>query len=259
MPAGLNHTVHGEPRGTALLLVHPLGADLRFWDEFAVIWPQPIALIACDLRGSGQSPRARAPVPLDQHVDDIEALRRDIGVDTLIPVGCAIGAMPVACYAAAHPTRVAALVLSNPALKTSLQARAMLAQRAERVRAGGMDAILPDAVDRAFLDQPRDARYDRYYRMFARQDAEAYALSALAALDADITGELGRVRCPTLVVAGRHDALLPPETSRDVHALLQDAAIAVVEEAAHFVPYQRAQEFADLIAAFLRGRGMLPG
>jgi len=253
MSATLNHVVHrGERSGPALLLIHPLGGDLAFWDECIAHWQPALTCIACDLRSAGASPRAAAPVTIAQHGRDLEALRESLGLEAVVPVGCAIGSMVAASYAAQHPERVRALVLSNPALKTTEAAHAMLFDRAQAVRTGGMQAILPAAVDRAFIAQPKDDRYQRYYARFAGQDPEAYALSALAVLDADASADLAALRCPTLVVAGGHDVLLPPEQSRAVHALIRGAQFQLLPDAAHFSPLQQPRQFAKLVLDFLR-------
>jgi pimeloyl-ACP methyl ester carboxylesterase len=252
MTTVLNHVVQRrDGQGPALLLVHPLGGDLTFWDECIAYWPS-LTCVAVDLRSAGGSPRPAAPVSAAEHARDLEALRRELGIASVVPIGCAIGSMIAAAYAARHPDVVRGVVLSNPALRTSEAARTMLADRAAAVRKGGMEAILPGAIDRAFLEQPKDERYRRYYTRFAQQDAEAYALSALAVLDADASDDLEALRCPALVVAGGHDVLLPPEQSRAVHALIADAQFHLLEDAAHFSPLQQPRAFADLVLAFLR-------
>lgn len=253
MEATLNHVLHrGKRSDPALLLIHPLGADLSFWDECIAHWQPALTCIACDLRSAGASPRAKEPVTTAQHASDLETLRLSLGFDSVVPVGCAIGSMVAASYAARYPHRVPALVLSNPALKTTETARAMLSDRALAVRSGGMDAILPGAVERAFLAQPRDERYQRYYTRFAEQDPEAYALSALAVLDADASADLAALRCPALVIAGAHDVLLPPEQSRAVHALIRHGHFQLLPDAAHFSPLQQPRLFAELVLDFLR-------
>lgn len=252
MTTVLNHVVQRRDGASpALLLVHPLGGDLTFWDECISYWPS-LTCIACDLRSAGASPRAAAPLSAAEHARDLEALRRALGVGSVVPVACAIGSMIAAAYAARYPEAVRGVVLSNPALRTSDAARTMLSDRAAAVRNAGMEAILPGAVDRAFLEQPKDARYRRYYARFAQQDAEAYALSALAVLDADASDDLRALRCPALVVAGGHDVLLPPEQSRAVHALIADAQFHLLADAAHFAPLQQPRAFAELVLDFLR-------
>ena len=257
MPSLLNHIVHsGNSRDPALLLIHPLGADMGFWDECISVWKPGLSCVACDLRSSGASPRAVGPVSIAEHVADLETLRHRLGLEAVVPVGCAIGAMVAALYAANHPHRTSALILSNPALRTTPEAKAMLIERAQLVRGAGMAAILPGAVDKAFIGQPRDDRYARYMTRFAAQDAEGYALSALGILDADVSADLSAIRCPTLVVAGGHDVLLPPAQARAVHGLIPQAQFTLLAEAAHFTPFQRPRQFADLIRDFLSRAGL---
>jgi 3-oxoadipate enol-lactonase len=258
MPELLHYVLHsGESRDPALLLIHPLGADLNFWGECVAVWGRRITSMACDLRSAGLSPRSAGPVSIARHVADLETLRRKLGLRTVVPIGCAIGAMVAASYAASHPEMTAAVVLSNPALRTSAQARAMLIERAELVRRSGMAAILPGAVDKAFERQPKDHRYERYFARFAAQDAEAYACSVLGIVDADVSAELAAIRCPALVVAAAHDLLLPPEQSHLVHGLIPHAEFALLDDAAHFAPFQKPERFADLVLAFLGRAGVL--
>lgn len=249
----LHHRLEGQGEAPALLLVHPLGADLGFWEDCLPHWTPHRPCLRMDLRGAGASPRPAAPPSVAGHVADLEALRAALGLERVVPVGCALGALVAAAYAAAHPARCAALVLANPTARSAPAARAMLEARAAAVRAGGMAAILPGAVERPFEQQPRDARYDAYLRRFAAQDAEGYALSVLGFLDADVTGDLPRLRCPVLLVPARHDLLLPPALAEEMAALLPRATLALDGEGAHFLPYQRPAAFAARVLAFLGG------
>ena len=70
----LNHQTRGKPDSPALLLIHPLGTDLRFWDECVDLWAPRFYCIACDLRAAGLSPTPEVPAGLDQHVADLERL-----------------------------------------------------------------------------------------------------------------------------------------------------------------------------------------
>lgn len=258
MSQQLNHVHQEGPKGATMLLIHPLGADLRFWDECAALWRPHLSTLACDLRDAGLSPRSEQPVSIAQHVEDVEALRRELGIGRLVAVGCAIGAMTAAAYAATYPETTAALVLASPTARTSEQAARMLAERAELVRRSGIDAILPGAVDKAFERQPRDERYRTYYERFASQDADRYASSILAVLDADVSRELQAVRCPTLVVAAAHDLLLPPQQAQLVHGLVSGAQFALMDDAAHFAPYQQSASFSALVLSFLAQAGIAP-
>jgi pimeloyl-ACP methyl ester carboxylesterase len=255
---GLNRVVYADAAtDTALLLIHPLGADLAFWDDCVRHWAPEISCVACDLRSAGQSPRSAGPAFIEQHVADLEALRAQLGIQRVVPVGCAIGSMIAAAYAASHADHVAAVVLSNPTLRTSAKAAEALRARAAAVLADGMAAILPAAVDTPFLNQPMDERRDRYLKRFARQDAQAYAASILGIVDADVSADVAALHCPALVVAGAHDTLLPPEQALRVHEALADSQFLQFDNAAHFLPYQRPVEFAQQVLHFLARTGNL--
>lgn len=243
--------VFREGSRPALLLVHPLGGDLTFWEPFVAALGGLRATLAPSLAGSDGPPRDARPATIDRHVDDLVALCDRLGLDRVVPVGCAIGAMTAAAFAARHPDRVAALVLTNAAPMTIPTARAMLAARSDAVEAGGMAAVLPGAVDRAFLDQPRDAAYRRFLDRFGAQDPIGYAAVVRGILDADVTADLAAIRCPTLVVAGGRDVLLPPERSVEVAALVPGARLETFDEIAHFVPYQAPDRLARLLAGWL--------
>ena len=248
----LVHEVSGSDRRIGLLLIHPLGADLRFWDDCVSLWRDSVSCIQLTLRSSAAAAGARAPVRIDQHAADLEELRKHLRFAQVVPIGCAIGSMIAAGYAARYGMATAALVLSNAAARSSPAARAMLIERAAIVRQGGMAAILPHAFDRGFLEQPRDARYHRYYEAFAAQSADDYAFAALAAADFDVEDDLRRIACPTLVVSGGHDVLLPPALSREVAELVPGAILERLEEAAHYAPFQSPGQFCDLVLGFLR-------
>jgi len=251
----LHHRLTGRPPGEAptLLLIHPMGAALDFWDACLPAWEPHCACLAMDLRSAGASPRGAAP-GLAAHVADLQALRASLGIARVIPIACAVGTMVAAAYAARHPDRVAAMVLSNPTPATSDAARAMLNARAQAVRAGGMAAILPAAVDRPFEAQPRDARHAAYRAAFAAQDAAAYAEAVDGFATADARADLPLVRCPTLLVPAAHDLLLPPALADEVRCLMPPglARIECDPDGAHFLPYQRPQSFADRALGFIR-------
>ena len=247
----LNHETTGDGRKVGLLLLHPLGSNLRFWDRCVEIWRDHLSCVAVDLRNVVRDGSESRPVTIEQHVADLQDLQNRLGFERLVPVGCAVSTMVAAGYAAIHPDRVAALVLSNATARSSPQAAAMLVERGKVVRGQGIAAVLPQAVERAFLNQPHDDRYQRYFDAFASQSAVDYAFACEASANFDAEKYLKAVGCPALVVAGLHDVLLPPVAAEEVARMLRGSRYCVAD-AAHFVPYQAASLFAGLVLDFLK-------
>jgi pimeloyl-ACP methyl ester carboxylesterase len=247
----LHHVRGGAPAEPVLLLIHPMGSDLRFWDACRAIWEPRWNCLAVDLRGSGGSPAGGEALSIGNHAGDLAGLVDALAIGRAVPVGCAVGAMVAVAFAGLHPGRCAGLVLSNPGFRTGPEARAMLAARAAAVRAAGMAAVLPGAVDAAFEGCPRDAGYRTWLARFAAQEPEAYARQIEGVLEADVAPSLGAIDVPTLIVAGGRDRLLPVEQARAVAAGIAGSEIVEMPEAAHFIPWQRPAEFAARVGAFL--------
>lgn len=247
----LNYETHGEPQDIALLLVPPLGTDRRFWEECVPLWRSRFYCVTPDLQAAGKSPRPDVPVTIPSHAADLERLRESLGIRSVVPIGCALGSMVAAAYAARYPQSTRALVMTNPGLRNTDSANEMLRQRAEIARRSGVGALLPAAADRAFLNLPRDERYWRHVERFAAQDAETFARSVLGFIDADITGELPRIHCPMLIVSGEHDVLMPADNARRIKESVPHAEVTLMKGVAHFLPFQAPDRFAPMVAEFL--------
>ena len=248
MTQALNVEVTGAATGPAILLIHPLGGNLHFWDECVAPLRDRFRLVACDLRGSGRSPIPVRPWTLQDHTADLEALRKELGIDRWHVVGVAVGAMLAAVYAAAHPAAVASLLLSNPSIKVQ---KARMLDRAALVQKGGLDAILPGAVDAAFNGMTDEPRRLGYLDLFRQNSAKGYELSMLGLLETDLTEILPRITVPTLVSTADLDRVSVPGAARAVADPLPNARLVPMPGAAHFPPFQNPAAFSALLANFV--------
>ena len=253
----LAHRVVGPATGLPLLLIHPLGADQTFWDECRPHLGPALLTISCDLRGSGASPDLDEPLTLDATVADLERLRQHLGIDKMVVVGCAVGAMAAAVYAARHPGRTLAVVMSNPGIRVTAAGAENLRQRAQFVRQSGMAALLPAAIENAFVGYADTAARKVYETRFIGQKAENYALAVLGAATADIATDARRIACPVLLVPGANDRLFGREHTDEIAANIPQAKIVPFAEGAHFIPYQQPRAFGVAVAAFLEQCGLL--
>jgi pimeloyl-ACP methyl ester carboxylesterase len=64
---------------------------------------------------------------------------------------------------------------------------------------------------------------------------------------------LRRVECPTLVLWGRHDKLLPLPIGQFYAQHIPGARLEILENCGHMLPFEQPAEFAAKCAAFIRG------
>lgn len=67
----------------------------------------------------------------------------------------------------------------------------------------------------------------------------------------DSRGDLALYRCPTLVLAGRQDAITPLALAEEMAALIPGAVLAIVEQCGHLPPLERPAETAAHLSAWL--------
>jgi pimeloyl-ACP methyl ester carboxylesterase len=73
-----------------------------------------------------------------------------------------------------------------------------------------------------------------------------------AACDAfDVRERMQNISCPTLVVCGRADRMTPVKYSEYLARAIPLARLAVIENAGHMVMLEKAQEFNQILGAWL--------
>lgn len=233
-----------------------------------------------DQRGGGQSslPRDTARLTLDDHVRDLEALRRELGLRRMVLVANDWGSMVAARYAIAHPDQVSRMVFLSPlpprmgdwprVRVSRLAGRLSQAERARVAAAGrgvadGGDPITTcrevwrvlTSAELAHREKLREVQEDP---CAASPDALRYAArySAPAGWGSlgrwDFTRLMGAIAAPVLVVVGDRDAT-PLENVREWAAVLPEGRVLVVPDAGHYPFVERPEVVSAAVAAFLGG------
>ena len=92
-----------EGGGPPLFLIHGIGASRHSWDGLVRHLRADFRCISYDLRGHGRSPTPAPPYSLDELVEDLEALRRETGIEQAHFAGHSLGGMIGPAYARRYP------------------------------------------------------------------------------------------------------------------------------------------------------------
>lgn len=157
-----------------------------------------------------------------------------------------------------HPDRVRALVLADTrASADDDEGRENRYRMAQTVRKDGMEPVARAMTPSLLSEKTRQDAPDvvaRVRDMILRTPPRT-AIAALAGMAArhDATDELPTISVPTLVIAGEHDALTPPEHARVMTDAIPDASIDVIPDAGHLSNMERPAAFNRALASFLTG------
>ena len=215
----------------------PLAADMQ--------------LVYFDHRGHGRSARGNpATYTLDENVEDLEALRRYLGFGPIVSIGTSYGGKVAMAHAARYPEAVSHLVVVAAAAHGgSLErARQIVAERGTPEQKQVCEALwngtFQDAEEVRRYYQVMGSLYSRRYDPVAGAVARARAVYEPEPMNRafgghlrhlDLRPELGRITAPTLVIAGRHDWICPPEFSQEIARLIPGAELRIFENSSHTI------------------------
>jgi proline iminopeptidase len=67
----------------------------------------------------------------------------------------------------------------------------------------------------------------------------------------DCRAELAAIRCPTLVMVGRHDWICPVDQAEEIHRLIPHSELAIFERSGHSPQVEEREAFTERLRSFL--------
>ncbi|MDR7301110.1 alpha/beta fold hydrolase [Haloactinomyces albus] len=259
--------------GPPLVLLHAFPVDARMWHGTRALLEGQARVITPDQRGLGQSPldgssapnladegatrRAAEQPDLETVATDVIALLDGLDLSEVVLGGCSMGGYVAMAVLRAAPERVAGLLLADTkTIADNEDQRANRRNVADRAEAEGTagwlaENSLPGLVSRTTRHE-RPGVVDEIGTLIDEQPAEgvAWAQRAMAARP-DSTGTLRGFTGPALVVVGEEDAITPPETARDVTAVLPHSELVTLPGAGHLSAMETPEAFANAVLPWL--------
>jgi 3-oxoadipate enol-lactonase len=238
--------------GRPLVLLHPIGVDRSWWNEYAGHWAASYDVVAIDIRGHGDSSLVTAPITLADHATDVAAVLRQERITGATLIGVSMGGMIAQRVAIQFPELVGAMILCATAGGFPDEARPRILARGDMNRQGSMSEIIDDTISRWFAaDTPRPDLLQKCRTRLAAGDWYSWSANWRAISLLDNLGELPGVPAPTLVVAGDADASIPPAVSQKIADALPNSRFVVIPGAAHFGAFDMREVFTTVFDDFL--------
>jgi proline iminopeptidase len=268
---GLNFVYETQGSGDDVVIVVHGGAGLphEYFHPMLSNLSRYATLVYFDRRADTLSAKSsHGPASIEEMADDIEALRKALGVEAVTLLGHSFGATIVLNYALRHPANVKRLILVSAAAavenpyegeKRILKTLSPVEMNAYTSTEGVRGAANP--CERVRMRY--SVLYPHYfYKLtpyeFDRGVYTVYfdALSKKQALASDATGldvrrQLGQIKAPTLVVAGRHDLETTPDQSSELASGLPHSRLVMMEHSGHFPFFEENYLFTEWVRQFM--------
>ncbi len=223
-----------------LVFIHAAGSSGDEWVQQRLAFGGSYDIATPDLPGHGRS----AEAPLARIEEMAEWAHRTQDLESAVVAGHSMGAAVAIGIAARHGVRGLVLVGASPRLRVPEE----FVQRVAR----DPNAAVERLASSGFARGTRAAVVDRASAYLARTEPEVLAADFAAGAAFDAMPLLGRIRAPTLLVAGAEDRLTTVADAKALARAIRGAELAVIDQAGHMVMLERPREFNERLERFLR-------
>lgn len=238
--------------GPAIVFSHGLLMDHAMFAPQIKALRDHYRVIAWDERGHGLTNDAGAPFSYYDSADDLVGLLDHLGVAQAVFAGMSQGGYLSLRAALRHPQRVRALILiDTQARPEAAETLPMYEQMIGTWVAQGLSDEMAGTIEHIILGAgyARAAAWKEKWKA-QRPTNLAQIFHTLASRD-DISGELGRIAVPALVIHGDADAAIPLAHAQEMARALPQARLEVIAGAGHASNLTHPEQVTPLIEAFL--------
>jgi 3-oxoadipate enol-lactonase len=252
----LGYDDHGIGLPILFLPAFPLNRSMWQGELMALLSDERYRLIALDWRGFGESEITNPISTMELFADDVAGLMDSLGIQQAVLCGLSMGGYAAFAFLRKYSQRVFGLILADtrPGADTP-EAQANRENVAQIAETQGAGAIADLQVPRVLSEITR--QYHPEVEIRVRQMIEAATVQGISAASrgmaqrADSTDLLTSIACPTLVIVGEQDALIPPSVAQEYAAQIPGAQLVVITNAGHLSNLEQPEAFLQAVRGFL--------
>jgi len=243
--------------GPAIVLLHGFPFDRSMWrEQIDFLDGTGYRVIAPDLRGLGTNKASEDFTTMDQMARDVVALMDERKIDRGVVCGLSMGAYVGFELVSLFPSRVHALVLAGARAQGPDDAeKKSREEKARLVLAEGMtglaDEMLPQLLAAKTLAEKPDV-VARVREMIGNTNPRGAAAAQRGmAARRDYSDGLHEINAPTLIIAGRDDAIRTPKDAELIHNGIRNSRLETVDDAGHLTNIEQPDVFNRALLGFL--------
>ena len=232
-------------------------------------------LISYDQRGSGRSKGIldTARLTVDQYVEDIEGLRKSLGLKKMHLMGHSFGAFLSLLYASKYPDHLYSIILVGSGAKDTISFPKQNKTVEERTSKDDTDSINKMVAAGYFNTmEGRSKLFPILWKPYVHNKENASLIKTSicdsfllvnshvgkslgkSALWSNLNERLIQLTIPVLIIHGDYDPV-PLSAAETNHRVLKESKIVVLKDCGHFPFIERQEEFTKVVEDFLESIG----
>ena len=232
----VNYIRYGKGRDTIVLL-HGWGQNIEMMKMVADPFAEEYDIVIVDLPGHGKSEEPKTIYTLYDFVDCIKKLLDNLDIKNPILIGHSFGGKISLLYASMYDVKKLILFGSpfkREVKKLSLKTKMLKAAK----KVPGLNKLEEFAKKHIGSTDYKNAS------PLMRQILVEH-------VNLDITENVKKIKCPTLILWGTLDDAVPIERAYELEKLISDAGVVVYENCTHYAYLERLGQTINVLKSFL--------
>jgi 3-oxoadipate enol-lactonase len=246
------YEIHGKEGAPWLTFSHSLACSVRMWDGQIAAFKDRYRILVYDTRGHGQSAAPKGPYALENLVEDLRELLKQLKIARTHFVGLSMGGMIGQLFSLKYPGIFDRLVLADTGHTQTPETVAQWQERIRTAETQGMQPLVEGTLGRWFTESFRKNKPETV-RAIAALIAATPVAGYVGCCDAisklSTTARLKDIKGPVLAITGEQDAAAPG--TRYIGEHVPGAKLVVIPQAAHIANIEQPEAFNRALREFL--------
>ncbi|MHB1277354.1 MAG: alpha/beta fold hydrolase [Bacteroidia bacterium] len=239
-----------------IIFLHGFPFDKSMWQIQIDFLRATQRLIACDIRGFGNSSDENSVLSMDLFAGDLVAFMDALAIDKAIICGLSMGGFIAFNAQKRFPDRFAAMILCDTQCIADTEGvkenrLKVIDEIALQGAAGFNEEFIKKVFHKDSLTSKKGIVAKLRNVVFANsQHIISQGLLALAGRS-ETCSTLHDIRVPTLIICGKEDEVTPLGESEFMHANIKGSSLRIIEHAGHVSNLEEPWEFNKILLEFL--------
>ncbi len=235
----INYIDYGEGENT-LILLHGWGQNIEMMKSLGDKLKKSNRIIIVDLPGFGESPEPKEIWSIYDYADSIKQLVDELKIDNPVLIGHSFGGKISLIYASKYS--VSKLVLFGSPFKKEVE------------KLSTKTKILKELKKVPVLNKLEGFAKKHIGSRDYKNASEFMRKILVEHVNLDITDDVKKIKCPTIIIWGTNDEEVPIERAYELEKLISDSAVIPYEGCSHYAYLERLNQTVNVIKSFIGGK-----
>jgi len=235
----INYELYGEGKDTIVLL-HGWGQNIEMMKPVGDNFKKEFNILVIDLPGFGGSEEPKIPLEVIDYVHIVHLLLEKLKINNPILVGHSFGGKISLLYASMY--QVKKMILFSSPFKKEIKKLSLKTKFLKFCKKIPIIKNLEGYAKKKIGSTDYKNASDMMRKILVNT------------VNLDITEEVKKITCPTIIIWGTNDSAVPVERAYELESLIKDAGAIIYDNCTHYAYLERLGQTINIIRNFLGGK-----